>query len=161
MPFPLSMQVAEKKIQGMSNMSTLFSPIQNKKHKKSIDSSVKSKKNEKVYESPIGKKLYSSSKGRGYGKDNKFEPIRGSVSSIKPSKGDTDTESLIKNSRTVFKEYKEWAKIPVNLQKQKRDHIKRGSSNTNENEVNISDNAIIEKDISKSKPKVSPNGIIK
>ena len=89
----------------------------------------------------------------------KFEGMRASLSSIKPSKGDTDTESDVKVKRTVFKDYKESAKLPSNPQKQKRENMKRGSRYTNNIDSKIYDNAVIQKE--KEKPKPAPNRIIK
>lgn len=77
------------------------------------------------------------------------------MSSIKPSKGDTDSDIKIK--RTVFKEYKECSKIPSKVHNQKRNEIKRGSQDMNKAKTNIDDNAIIQKE----KQKPAQNRIIK
>lgn len=80
-----------------------------------------------------------------------------SLSSHKPSKAGTETESDFKVKRTVFKDYKECVKLPVDVRKQKRDNLKRGSLYSNVLENQQYDNALIEKE--KTKPE--PNRIIK
>lgn len=179
MPFPLTLQVAEKRIQSINNLSTIFSPIPSKKkHKKSIDTHTnttskrlpKNKtKDNKIYESPINK-LKSSINQHEYNKEDKYNSLRGSISTIKPSKGDTDTSiSINKPSRTVFNQYKESANIPNNINND-RDDIKRGSSGVNEYDQ-VGADALIQEDSKMGKmikmdkkdrkDKVGPNGIIK
>lgn len=80
-----------------------------------------------------------------------------SLSSHKPSKAGTETESDFKVKRTVFKDYKECVKLPIDVRKQQRDNLKRGSLYSNVIENQQYDNALIEQD----KPKPEPNRIIK
>lgn len=105
LPFPITMKEAEERILESEALGTIFSPNPGRKSLKDSILANNGKVNRKVYESPINKKLKLSVDHPT--KESKHELLRGSLSSLKPSKGDQDTESDIKIKRTVFNDYKE------------------------------------------------------
>lgn len=147
-PFPCSIQDAEKRIHDQESLSSIFSPkIERTFVRNDIQSSVKNAKD--IYESPISRKLKISPEGLSKTKP-KIETVRASMSSIKQSKGDLDIESEVKIKRTVFKDYKECVKLPSDRQNN-REVIKRGCLYTNN--IDTNDNAHIDKPKSKPAPK--------
>lgn len=152
------MQEAEKRIIEQEHHNNLFSPNVERKaiETMSKDQDSTKKQLDLLYDSPISKKLKNSLVEQNQ-KDRQLEGFRASLSSIKPSKPDTETDSDFKVKRTVFNDYKEHAKLPLDIRKQQRETLKRGSRYTNSIDNPQYNEAIIQDE----KLKPEPNRIIK
>jgi hypothetical protein len=148
MPFPVTIQEAEKRIHDQENLSSIFSPLPERNQaRNNIYGSTKIA--EDVYESPVCRKLKLSTE-----KSPKYKPqietTRSSVSAIKKNKEELDIESEFKVKRTVFKDYKECAKLPTE-KLNGRDNIKSGYMYTND--IGEHDDALVHNPKSKPAPK--------
>jgi hypothetical protein len=157
-PFPITMQEAEKRIIEQDHQHNLFSPNMERKTTEigRKDQDTTKKQLDLLYDSPISKKLKNSLVEQN-DRDRQLNGFRASLSSIKPSKPETETDSDFKVKRTVFNDYKEHAKLPLDIRKQQRETLKRGSRYTNSIDHPQYNEAIIEDE----KFKHEPNRIIK
>jgi hypothetical protein len=151
MPFPVTIREAEKRIHEQESLSSIFPPLPDKQLvRNNIYGSAKITKD--IYESPICRKLKLSIEKSPKSKTKK-ETLRASVSVAKNNKEELDFESELKVKRTVFKDYKECAKLPTEKLND-RDNIKRGYYTNN---IDENDNALAHN----PKPKPAPKRIIK
>jgi hypothetical protein len=151
MPFPVTIQEAEKRIHDQESLSSIFSPLPDRHlARNNIYGSTKIAKD--IYESPICRKLKLSTDKFPKSKPQK-ETLRASLSEAKNNKEGLDFESELKVKRTVFKDYKECAKLPTEKLNE-RDNIKRDYYT---NDIGEHDEVLVHN----PKPKPAPKRIIK